>query len=1047
MSIRARTSGGLVAACLLMVCSSGPAGESKVLEPAQVVSQYERHTWRLENGLPSNRVKSILQSQDGYIWVATTLGLARFDGLKFTVFNRANTPGLAADHCDVLGEDSEHNLWIIPYCYAGVTRMREDRFEFMATPKNCTRVPRIFALCPGRLGGMLMCGEGFLGRTAGSQLVSLFDGGSALPHLAVGLDEDDSGLLWLCTETGLVSFDPASQEFHPAPLNADFDQVSALAIRRGPRGERWVAFSDNPQGTPGRGWLACFKDGRWVRGVNRGKPDFYAHWVNPFIAIDADGTLWLPGKKNGLTRFVDGSFEYVPRPFAADGDYVLSARSDRQGNLWLGTELGGLERWSPRKVTTWTTDQGLANDAVWAFCEARDGSVWIGTDDGVSHLSDGRLTNYLGGEENPTNNVRSLVEDEEGTIWVGTLRALYRIQQGKVTETRFPGGWEESKVRALFCSRDGALWVGTVRGLTRLRKGETRKFTVEDGLGSDEIRTLLEDRAGSLWVGTLGGGLSRLREGRFETLTTANGLSSNNVWALREDAEGALWIATDNGLNRFKDGQFAIFNTADGLPEDGINNFLEDDAGRFWISYDRGLYWVRRHELNELAASRLARGSTAKDAASNVAQTGNKPLLVVRYGEADGLLTSGFNGQKSQPSACRTRDGRLWFATTKGALVIDPKRAQSDDVPPAATIELFLANGETVFGNGPGDPKAPRPRGTINAGPPVLRLQPGGARVIEVRYTANTFFAPEKATFKYRLRGLDDHWIDAGTRREAHFTRLDPGEYVFEVTSRDAHGLWQEGVAAITFQLPQHFFRTWWFYAGLSCVVGGLLALIVLWRVRELRRFHDLERANALMEQRKRIARDIHDELGASLTRILQLSGKAAGNLPGTETSRSRTERIASLAEETLDHIGEIVWANNPKYDHLEDLVAYLREYAATFLKDVPVVATLDFPDSIPALPVGGMIRRHLLMLLKEALQNLLRHATAKHVCVRLSLHGCTLELEVGDDGCGFDVPEAQDRGNGLANMCERTAELSGVIDVCSEPGHGTTIRVRLPLR
>jgi signal transduction histidine kinase len=318
--------------------------------------------------------------------------------------------------------------------------------------------------------------------------------------------------------------------------------------------------------------------------------------------------------------------------------------------------------------------------------------------------------------------------------------------------------------------------------------------------------------------------------------------------------------------------------------------------------------------------------------------------------------------------------------------------------------------------------------------------------VLEFHYTANTFVAPEKARFKYRLVGLDDHWIDAGTRRQAYFTDLRPGNYRFELLACNHHGVWQEKGATLAFNVAPFYYQTWWFYTVCGLSFALIVGLAIIWRLRESRRIFELERANALNEQRRQIARDIHDELGASLTHIMHLSSQARITPAHPERPDLRAERIESIAGEAVDNIGEIVWANNPEYDTLEDLVAYLREHAANFFDDTSIQVRFDFPESVPTCTVTGLFRRHLVLLMKEALQNVAKHAGAHTVGVRLSLRDGLLELSIADDGRGFAVDSTRRFSNGLTNMRQRISELKGTLQLNSCPGQGTEIRVVIPM-
>lgn len=1002
-----------------------------MLDPAQVSREFEQRIWRHEQGLPDNRVKAILQTKDGYLWVATSQGLARFDGQKFVVFNHFNTPEFVSDVCNALAEDREGCLWVA--AFDALIRRQGNQFTRFASQSGFY-LTGVRGLCPSSNGGVMAATYTFFGRIHESEVELIIP---ARRNVFAVDEEEESGVVWLCTlEDGLIRYDLNQSKFETTPLGQDFERFPAMAICRGADGERWVLFAEPRTGGELHGpgcWLACFKNGRWIRSPDSERPDFVSDWKGGrFIARDSFGALWLPGSSNCLHRFVGGQIQLVPRAHAPTNDYVLCAYSDREGDLWLGTETGGLERWTRRKVETYSGNDGLAGDNAWTACQTRDGSVWLGTDGGITQVKDGRLINIPLRDPWTQGYVRALAEDNSGAIWAGTIRNLMCISNGVISDLKLPGEWFETKIRSLLPARDGGVWVGTVRGLTRLQNQQRAKYTKTDGLGSDEVLSLLEDRAGDLWVGTLGGGVSRLHEGRFTTYSKTNGLSSNNVWALHEDADGSLWIGTDHGLNRLNAGHITIFNTARGLPANGVNCILEDDVGRFWISHDRGLYWIRKQELVDVAAGRVAR------------------VHPVQYGEADGLRTLEFNGQKSFPAGCRTRDGRLWFPTAKGFAVIDPRRALFDDVAPLTVIERIRANGEIVLENGPSDQLRTNGPPDADLVPSPLRLAPGRGRMLEIHYTANTFIAAEKARFKHRLRGFSDHWTEAGTRRDAYFTGLHPGDYEFEVIACNHHGVWPDRGATVALQLAPFYYQTWWFYTGCAGGLAGLVGLLVMWRVGEVRKIQGLERVNALNEQRQQIARDIHDELGASLTHILQLSGENGSNLNHDAQSPAQTRQIAAIAEEAVDNISEIVWANNPKYDTLEDLVAYLREYAAKFFAATSLRVRFDFPETVPPRSVSGFFRRHLLLLVKEALQNIVKHASASQARVRLALNDGRLELRIADDGCGFSPNDANGNGshsgNGLANMRQRVAELHGAFHLQSEPGHGTELHVSIPL-
>jgi signal transduction histidine kinase len=291
---------------------------------------------------------------------------------------------------------------------------------------------------------------------------------------------------------------------------------------------------------------------------------------------------------------------------------------------------------------------------------------------------------------------------------------------------------------------------------------------------------------------------------------------------------------------------------------------------------------------------------------------------------------------------------------------------------------------------------------------------------------------------------LHESWTEAGTRREAYYADLSPGEYTFEVMACNHHGVWPDRGTTVGLHLAPFFYQTWWFYVCCGTALAGFAMLGVNWRIREIRKIHELERANALSEQRRRIARDVHDDLGASLTHILQLAADNPKDGSAVESSR-RSARIAAIAEEAVDDIGEIVWANNPEFDTLPDLVAYIREYAAKFLDAAGIAVQFDFPDEVPSLEVNGLFRRHLLLVLKESLRNIAQHAKASEVRIQLVVSPAHLKLEIADNGCGLKAQNRPRTGNGLANMRQRIAELNGSFTAASLPGQGTRIQALVP--
>jgi signal transduction histidine kinase len=462
------------------------------------------------------------------------------------------------------------------------------------------------------------------------------------------------------------------------------------------------------------------------------------------------------------------------------------------------------------------------------------------------------------------------------------------------------------------------------------------------------------------------------------------------------------------------------------LPDNLVNFILEDDFGQLWISHDRGIYRVPRLALDEVADGQASW------------------VQCVSYTEPDGLPSEETNGQKSYPAGCKTRDGRLWFATTKGVVVFDPKLHHEELTPPRLVIEQVRATGRLIHDINPRDPFAEVSAVAIPRRGEEYHLPPGSGRVIEFTYTANTFIAAEKARFKYRLLGMDEKWLDVGTRRGALFTNLKPGRYHFQVTAANHHGVWSKTGATFAFRIAPFIYQTWWFYLTSGGAAIALVAGVVIWRLRELRKIHRLEQQAAITAERTRIAKDLHDGLGADLTRLTLLADLASG-----ESAAGGTEHLKKLSNssrEAARELRELIWVANPANDNVEGLVSRVCQNAEGFLRDAGVKCRLEISPRLPEHPLSFDQRRNLLLVAREALNNVVKHAGATEVSLHASGENGKLALIIEDNGRGFDPNTARADGLGLNSMKKRIENLGGAFALESQSGRGTTITIELRL-
>lgn len=534
-----------------------------------------------------------------------------------------------------------------------------------------------------------------------------------------------------------------------------------------------------------------------------------------------------------------------------------------------------------------------------------------------------------------------------------------------------------------------------------------------EGIKLPDVRAIAETPDGVLWFGTLGGGLGRLQDGAIRQFGKQDGLASDYVQSLYASADGTLWIGTyGGGISRLKNGRFANISSLNGLPDNFICGITEDRQAHLWISTHTGIFRMSRKSLDDCADGRSSQ------------------IKCQTFGKGEGLSSTECSGG-FQPSVAQSADGRIWFPTSTGLAVVDPAKAAPPHPAVPVIIEALQADGRDLD------------LASANAG--ALKIPPGWQR-FEFRYTGLSFIDPDKIQFQYRLDNWEKDWEDAGTRRVVDYSYLPPGNYRFCVRASNNDGLWEDNGAAIDFTVLPHFWQTWWFYAGTSLLATGALASVV-WRVsrRRLRRRLDAaERQQAVERERTRIAKDIHDHLGANLTRISLLSQSVHGELPHSAQAADQLERIYQTARELTRSMDEIVWAVNPQHDTLDSLASYLGNFAQEYLVPLGIRCRLEVPLHLPHLPITAETRHNVFLAFKEALHNVVKHAGASEVSILLDLRGGGFSLAVRDNGRGFNpaaVPERPDRGNGLKNMRQRLEKLGGHCEIRSAAGSGAEVR------
>ncbi|HOW65251.1 MAG TPA: two-component regulator propeller domain-containing protein [Verrucomicrobiota bacterium] len=1048
--------------------------------------------WQAKEGFPADWIECLLQTRDGCLWAGTPEGVIRFDGANPALINASRCAAFRSEVCKALAEDTRGGLWIATK--KGVVQFSEGKARLFLAADGLGG-DETTSLWPDKNGGMWVGTSQGCSHYDGSNWRTYVDTNAPSPFV-FSVCEDSQGTIWVGNDAGLQRLDPQTSRFTRVwELDEPTNDPEARIVRcMAVDGEGALWFGTDH---------SVFKlTASRLQRIQLGHSSRHSR-VKCILPLE-DGQVWAVIGFS-LRRWNGESFEPMDTHFGLTDLTATALYQDRESNLWVGTRYGGLVRLKPTPLRLLTKKDGLSHNNVRSLCASRTGDVWIATEGGMNLFHDGLISSVPLGIDEDLYSCRSVWEDRAGNVWVGMAPEglVWLTRDGGQYQSRV---WMpiQSEIAALYEDRSSGIWAGSKRGLVLIepmtsddrvsvgsqaspenivkrewvfQPGEVKVLEgnrltrlissgmvyVQEGTNrigacsmadferqqppswflmrprgepvSYDFRSIVEDRNNSLWFGTASG-LCRLENGVIASFLNEDRLPTAGIRCLYKDDHGALWIGTDWGLTCLKDRDSVTIDVRHGLPHRAVHQMIEDQQGFLWIGSPVGIYRINRAELDEAAGGRLQ---------------AIQPFIL---NDSDGMLTSETT-MNVQPSVCKTGDGRLWFSTPQGVAIVDPSQACWRPKLPAIQVESIRAMNEVCYDNTrfvvdvPNNGHEPTQNGSVLATTPgdrLIRLPPGSGHYLEIRYSAVDLSASEKLEFKYWLEGYDHNWIEARGRRVAYYTNLRPGNYRFRVRVADKHHRWNPEEATMALALTPFFHETLSFYGLCALGLLGLFAGFHQNRLRHHRKMLRLRQEYALEQERVRIARDLHDDVGASLTEISILSEVARTRSPDSTGSSEHMDRIAETARQAVDRFSELIWTTNPRNDNLENLVSYLREHIARFLESAAVQAELQFPTSIPAVRVSTIFRRHLLLVVKEALNNAVKHAKARSVKIKVNYTENRLEITVEDDGVGMETLEASDAPHGLANMRKRIAELHGTLTLNSSPGRGTQILIKVPL-
>lgn len=970
--------------------------------------------WTRENGLPDNSVTCLMQTLDGFLWIGTEKGLARFDGVKFVPLRLSASK---AEAITALYQDTSERLWIGTredglWCLSdGVVRR--------VNPTQGLKSSAVTCVAGDRAGGLWVGTTNGLSRFNGTN-VTRFTAAEGLPSdIVSSVHVSDPNTVWITTRGGMCQFKEG--RLSPLEFHADDSGSSPemIGIYNDQRGNLW-AFGDT--------YLVNLNDGRRFNYFRSGDTVSLRIWSS---CEGRDGQLWLGTSGQGVFSFAEGHFRPVLLRDATLGSDVQAIHEDNDGNLWLGTFGSGLVRLQVRRVQALDAGNGLPVETASCLSVTEDGEVWAGyAKEGLFVKTGERFERVkMPDGLEPFNLITSLATTAKGELWAGTLGlGLKRLKEVGAGGLTTESGLSDDEILALAAQSDGSIWAGTESGAVHhLTAQGIQSFQPFDGQLKAPITSILVTGSSNVWVGSEAGGLAKFRDRQFVSMDSEGLLAGAPIRALCEDGLGRLWIGTQGKGLAWKAGsQIVVWNVKTGFPDDNVSGILADDMSRLWVSTRRGI-----HVLTSTS--------------TNFAMAGFPRLQTVSQFDSSSLAAA----RAGWPQAVKARDGRMWFGGPNAIYVLDPHDFHPAAAPFRVELQSVVVNGQRWSFHNAFD--------LADRLEPDKPLQfPSHLRTLEIEFTAPCLVSPERLQFQHRLDHFDKDWVDNDTERRVRYNGLPFGQYQFHTRAKNMDGSWGPENASLVFVLPPPFWRRPWVIAAEGLLVVTIVAAVVrLFSHRRLRlRLAQLGQQEAMERERMRIARDMHDEIGSRLTRISYFSELA---LQEETPSKESLHSIADTIRDLLQTLDEIVWAVNPQNDTLENLAAYLGYYVTEYLHNTSVECKLDIPPNLPLIPLTAETRHNIFLAFEEAVSNALRHSGATRVCVDMNQSDDRFEIRIQDNGRGFDrSPDLasagkdnssstrKQRGNGLVNIVQRLESVGGEATIESTRGKGTVVTLRL---
>lgn len=972
------------------------------LSGAEDTSKWFYRVWQTEDGLPDNSVSAIAQSPEGYLWIGTNGGVIRFNGDKFSPLPLRDIPDLPSRQVHAMALDSSGQVWM-GMERGPIIRIGENSFRTFNESDGVYN-KRTYGITEGLNGEIWIAYSNQICLIKEDKITRFTKEQSIPSARKSAIVNDIDGNVWLSSSSKLGQIRDnkyyPTKDFGDTPIKITASRESGL----------WLTHASS---------LFHFRNLDQQTLIT----DLPLNIEVTTLSEDSNGGLWIGTRNRGLFRFHENKLEKLPTSHL----WITCISEDDQGNIWVGTKGGGLNLILPRAVKLANKSSGLPLPSVRSTCSDLSGRIWVTSLEGQLAYQDSNQWHLF--ENLPEGaHAHCVVSGSDGQIWVGTKEhGLLEIRDNEVVSFKEEANLASNTIRSLLPGRNGDLWVASSYPdqLHRLRDGTITR--IESPIKMKPIRALTETSDGTIWIGTSNGHLLRLDKQKLIDESQIDGPNFRSIRTLHSTPDGSLWVGyAGDGLGHLKDECYQRFTTDDGLHDDYLSQIQHDDYGNLWIASNRGLFRITLENL--LSQS--------------------KHLYCQSYGRDDGL-PSIQPSRDFAPSSTRHQNGKLFFSTHSGLLEVTPNDAIDTRPPPLVHLESITVDNQPIAlfkKRSMLSSEIDEKTSDLSTSDPTIEL-PAEHDNLVISFAALNFTTPENTLIRYRLHPIDEKWQVIDKQRRVTFPRLPAGNYRFEIIANNGTGKWSKRGASVNITVKPFFWETWWFKFGIAIltafITGGLVYLGL--RRKHQTQLQSLAAKQALEQERSRIARDIHDDLGASLTRISLLSQTPSAE---NDQSNSAMGQIRSTTRDLMRSMDGVVWAISPENDHFDDLVNYLSSYAQEFLSVANIRCRLNFPVDLPERKLSAQLRHNLLLAFKEALNNIVKYARATEVHISLEPEVRFFHLKIQDDGNGIDSATPSDRthaGNGMANMEERMKEIGGSCHFQSSSEKGTLVEFKVP--